>query len=122
MRRGMLASDGCEILGRGPVAEGLVGPMVVVAVGEGVDVSLQLVDPVGPVEAAVEFVAPGALGAFDGAVERGARWQQQGVEGEAAIGASLFDVGLERRSAVEPDAGDGERGLGAGLVKRGSAA
>jgi hypothetical protein len=35
----------CEILGWGSIAKGLVGSVVIEAVGEGVDEGLQLVDP-----------------------------------------------------------------------------
>jgi hypothetical protein len=42
-----------------------VWPVVVEAMGEGVDEGLQLVDAVGQVEAGVELVAPGALHQFN---------------------------------------------------------
>ncbi len=58
MRRGVSAADGFEILGGGTVVERLVRSVVVVAVGEGIDVVLELVDSVRQVEAAVELVAP----------------------------------------------------------------
>lgn len=118
MRRGRSAADGCEMLCRGAVAKGLVRSVVVVMVGEGVDVGLELVDAVRQVEAGIERVAPGALGAFDGAVELGPfGWQH--VEGEALVGAGLLELGVELRSAVDLDAGDGERGFGAELVEQG---
>lgn len=112
MRRGGSASDGLEILGRGSVAKGLVRSVVIVAVGGGVDVGLELGDAVRQVETGVGFVAPCALCAFDGAVELGPLgWQD--IEGQPLGSAGLFEVGPELRSAVDLDAGDGEGGLDA---------
>ena len=57
-------------------------PVVVEAMGEGVDEGLQLVEAVGQVVDGVELVSPGAVAAFDGAVELRA-FGRQDVEGEA---------------------------------------
>ena len=51
-------AEGLQVLCPGSSAKGLMRPVVVEAVGEGVDVLLELIDPVGKFEAAVELVAP----------------------------------------------------------------
>lgn len=56
-RSGVSVADACEVLCRCPAAKGLMRPMVVEAVGEGVDVLL-FVDAVRQVEAGVELVSP----------------------------------------------------------------
>src|ERR1700712_1722858 len=105
MRRGRSAADGSEILRWCGVAKGPVGPVVVEAVGEGVDERLQLVDAVRQGEAGVELLAPSALVSFDGAVELQTLWRQDN-ELEALVGAGLFEGRLELRSAIDLDAGD----------------
>ncbi len=95
-----------------------MGSLIIEAVGEGVDEGLQFVDAVGPVEAAIELAAPGALGALDGAVELGA-FGRQDEEGEAFVGVGLLEGGLELRAAVDLNGFDGERGFGAELVEDG---
>src|SRR5205807_4436931 len=62
-RRGLRAA-GFEILCGGQVAKGLVGPVVIISVGEGVDEELELIDAVWQVVCGVEFVSPGGLGAL----------------------------------------------------------
>ena len=49
-------AEGCEIVGEGLVAKGLVGSVVVGAADEGVDVGLEGVDAVGEIEAGVELL------------------------------------------------------------------
>jgi len=71
MRRLGLRTEGAEILCRSEVAKGLVGSVVIVSVGEGVDEGLEFVDAAGQVVCGVEFVSPRGLGAFDAAVEVG---------------------------------------------------
>ena len=76
MRRLGLRTEGAEILCRSEVAKGLVGSVVIVSVGEGVDEGLEFVDAAGQVVCGVEFVSPRGLGAFDAAVEVGTFWRQ----------------------------------------------
>jgi hypothetical protein len=59
MRRGEVsAAEGFEILGRGAAVEGIVWPVVVEAVGEGIDEGLQLVEAMRQVVDGVELVSP----------------------------------------------------------------
>jgi hypothetical protein len=59
MRRGGIsAAEGAEILGWRLAVEGVVRPVVVEAVREGVDEGLQLVEAVRQVVAGVELVSP----------------------------------------------------------------
>ena len=58
MRRLGLWAEAIEILCWGEVAKGLVGSVVVVSVGEGVDEGLELVDAVGQVVGSIELVSP----------------------------------------------------------------
>ena len=58
MRRWGLRADASEVLGWGEVAKGLVGSVVIISVGEGVDEGLEFVDPDGQVVGGVELVAP----------------------------------------------------------------
>jgi hypothetical protein len=90
MRRAGLEAEGLEILCWGSVAKGLVGPVVVEAVGEGVDEGLQLVDAVRQVVGGVEFVSPCRLGALDASVEVGS-FGGQDAEFEAARLAFGFE-------------------------------
>jgi hypothetical protein len=53
-----LRVEAFEILWWGEVAKGLVGSVVVVSVGEGVDEGPELVDAVGQVVGGVELVSP----------------------------------------------------------------
>ena len=67
-----LRAESVEILGCGEVAKGLMGSVVVVAMGEGVDEGLEFVDAVGEFEGGVELASPARLGALDASVEVGA--------------------------------------------------
>jgi hypothetical protein len=69
-------ADAVEILGWGDVAKGLMGSMVVVSVGEGVDEGLEFVHAGGQVVGGVELVSPARLGAFDAGVEVGSLGRQ----------------------------------------------
>lgn len=101
--------------------------VVVVAVSEGVDLALELIDPTRQVEAGVEFVMQGASGAFDDAVElrplgRGASPQRVRLLSAQACANSALNsdppsTPPSRGQAL--DAGDAERGLGAELVEQG---
>jgi hypothetical protein len=62
--------------------------VVIEAMGEGVDEGLELVEAIGQIEASIELVAPGTLGAFDGAVELGP-FGRQHEEEDALLGAGL---------------------------------
>ena len=79
-------ADGFEVLGWSLSAKGLMWPVVVEAVCEGVDEGLQAIDA-GRVEGGVELVAPRALGALDAAVELGSLGRQD-EEVEALVLAS----------------------------------
>ena len=72
MRRSWVAeAEGLERLRWGSSGRGVVGPVVVESVREGVDKGLELIDTAGQVVGGVELVAPGGLGALDAAVEVG---------------------------------------------------
>jgi hypothetical protein len=58
MRRRSSAAERLEILCRGSIAKGLVRPVVIEAVGEGVDEGLELVETFWQVVGLVEFVSP----------------------------------------------------------------
>jgi hypothetical protein len=81
-------ADGFEVLGWSLSAKGLMWPVVVEAVCEGVDEGLQLVEAGRQVEGGVELVAPRALGALDAAVELGSLGRQD-EEVEALVLAGL---------------------------------
>ena len=57
-RRRVCAAEGVEILGWGSAVEGVVRPVVVEAMGEGVDEGLQLGEAVRQLVAGVELVSP----------------------------------------------------------------
>src|ERR1700684_2304787 len=62
--RGLLA-EGSEILRRSSIAKCLMGPVVIEAVGEGIDEWLQLVEAIGQIGGVIELVGPWGLGALD---------------------------------------------------------
>jgi hypothetical protein len=53
-----LRAAGFELLGWGQSAKGLVGPVVIEAVGEGVDEGLEAIEAPGQVVGGVELVSP----------------------------------------------------------------
>ena len=57
-----------EIVGRGFAVEGVVWPVVVEAVGEGINEGLQLIEAVWQVVDGIELVSPGAVAALDRAI------------------------------------------------------
>jgi hypothetical protein len=107
MGGGLGRGESGEELGRGEVAEGLVGALVVVGVFpfsegvvDGADLEAALVE-------LVELLGVGALGAFDGAIEfRAARRQDE--EPDVSLPASLFEGGGELAAAVDLDCPDRE--------------
>jgi hypothetical protein len=119
MRRRGSRADSVEILGWGSAVEGVVRPVMIEAMGEGVDEGLQLVDAVGQVVGGVELISPGAVAAFDGAVELRALGRQH-VEGEALFLAGALEVGHELGTAVDLDGFDLERHVGDELVEEGA--
>lgn len=66
--------------------------------------------------AGVEFVAPGAVGAFDAAVEHG-RPGRQDVELEALGLAGVLELGHELGAAIDLDGADREGQFGEQLVE-----
>ena len=115
-RRGLRAA-GFEILCGGQVAKGLVGPVVIISVGEGVDEELELIDAVWQVVCGVEFVSPGGLGALDASIEVGT-FGRQDDELEAFGLAMILEDGHELGSSVDLDSFDLERGVGDELVEQ----
>ena len=109
---------GFEILRWGEVAKGLVGSVVIISVGEGVDEGLELIDAIGQVVGGVEFVAPARLGALDASVEVGA-FRRQDDELEAFGLAMILEERHELGSAVDLNAFDFERGVVDQLVEQG---
>jgi hypothetical protein len=58
-RKGVCSAEGFQVLGGGQTGKGVVRPLVVELVGEGVDVGLEAVEAMRKFVAAVELVAPG---------------------------------------------------------------
>jgi hypothetical protein len=107
MRRWGLWAEATEILRWGEIAKGLMGSVVVVAVGEGVDEGLELVDLVGELVGGVERVSPAWLGALDAAVEVGPLGREDD-ELEAFVAAMVLEEGHELGTAVDLDTPDFE--------------
>jgi hypothetical protein len=89
MRRRGRRAEAAEILGWSEIAKGLVGSVVVVAMGEGFDERLEFVDTIEQVVGGVKIVAPAGLGALDAAVEIGPLGRQDD-EFEAVMAAMVF--------------------------------
>src|SRR5215207_1320274 len=70
----------------------------------------------GKFSASIELVSPGAVAAFDGAVELG-RSRRQDIESEVLFGAGLFEFGHELGSAIDLDRLHREGHLGDELVE-----
>ena len=75
------------------------------------DEGIELFDGRRQVGCGVEFVAPGAVATFDGAVEFGGT-RRQHVELDVALLAGGFKFGHELGAAVDLDGLDGERHFG----------
>src|SRR5581483_11335309 len=88
------------VSGGGLSAQGVMRSIVIVEMGEGVDGAVELGEIVGRVVDGVELVAPGTVGAFDGAVELGGLGRQD-VEREVALLAGGLELGLELGAAVD---------------------
>jgi hypothetical protein len=117
MRRWGRWAEATEILGWSEIAKGLMGSVVVVAVGEGVNERLECVDPVGELVGGIELVSPTRLGALDAAIEVGALGRQDD-EFEALDAAMVLEDGHKLRSAVDLDAFDLEGGTDDELVEQ----
>src|SRR5262249_60051301 len=78
MRRRVRLARSDEILVWGLSGKGAVWSVVVVDVGEVIDVLIEAVEALRQVVAGIELVTPGALRAFDGAVElRAFGWEHE---------------------------------------------
>src|SRR3954471_6348465 len=89
--------------------------------GEGVDAELEGFEAGREIFDAVELVSPGALGAFDVAVELGPL-RRQDEEAQVALSAGVLELGPELRPAIDLDALDAEGDLGDELVEEGCGA
>src|SRR5690606_24899280 len=107
-----------KVLCGGFSAKGAVWAIGVVAVLEGVDERIELVEAVGQVVDGIELITPGAVAALDGAVELGA-FGGQDVEGDGALSAGVLELGHELGSAVHLDSVDLEGHVGDELVEEG---
>src|SRR3972149_9863465 len=116
MRRLGLRAEGFEILGRGFAVEGIVWPVVVVSMGEGIEEGLQPVEAMRQVVGGIELVSPCAVAALHRAVQLRALGRQH-IEIDPLGLAGSLEVGPELRAAVDLDAGEDRKSVGWG--KRG---
>ena len=103
MRDGFLFGlSGCKVLGRCSSAKGAVGAVGVVAVLEGVDERIELVDAGWQIVDGVELVAPRAVASLDRAVDLGALGRQhEELDGSALAG--VLELGHELGAAIDLD-------------------
>ncbi len=96
-----------------------MGAEAVELIAEGIDPVVEAVEVIGQFPGGIELVAPGAVGAFDVAVElRGTR--RQCVEGDGAALTFVLENRLELAAAVHLDGLDGERHVGDEFVEEAS--
>ena len=96
---------GCKVLCGGFSAKGCVGSIGVVAMLEGIDEGVEVVEAGWQVVDGVELVAPRAVAALHGAIDLGALGREQ-VELDGALPTGVLELGHELRSAVDLDGVD----------------
>src|SRR5437763_2966571 len=113
---GLVGLAGCKVLFGCFSAKGSVGSVGVVAMLEGVDEGVEVLDAGWQVVDGVELVAPRAVAALHRAVELGAPWRQE-EELDGVLLAGVLELGHELRAAVNLNGVDLEGHVGKELVE-----